>query len=289
MTMIVVDPNELATVSSALRSVATSTAEIGCEVGCCVRCAMPPSIEATVNGVLAGCDQVLEQIAAAIGTAAGGLAQRAGVAANDSLTVASSAAAGGLVGAAVVAASGSGDGYQVDSASWMAGMDTPVLSNASDFGGTGSWMGGMDTPVLSSASDFGGTGSWAGGMDTPVLSNASGFGGTGSWAGGMDTATTSSYGGVNTSAWMNDVTGGGAGTANSSVGRALSNGGLDFSANLLNHTEAASRADLSAARGYDVSLAEFHAAHEVGYDGTLNGYTSPLAALSPLGMPASLI
>ena len=139
-------------------------------------------------------------------------------------------------------------------------MDTPVLSNASDFGGTGSWMGGMDTPVLSNASDFGGTGSWGAGMDTPVLSNVSGFGGTGSWAGGMDTATTSSYGGVNTSAWMNDVNGGGAGAINSSVGRALSNGGLDFSANLLNHTEAASRADLSAARGYEVSLAEFHAA-----------------------------
>ena len=137
MTMIVVDPNELATVAATLRTVASAVAEVGTQLSCGAQCAMPPQVESLVNQIVATSDAVLDEVARRLAVAADGLGTRSNVAANDSLTAASAATGVGLTAASsglyptVATIGGTDTGFSLD------GDDAGLYDRVAVIGGDG--------------------------------------------------------------------------------------------------------------------------------------------------------
>ncbi|MGB3410744.1 MAG: hypothetical protein WBA45_06060 [Microthrixaceae bacterium] len=89
MTTIRIDPNELVTAASALRSTAAELAEVGSQLTSCVQCPMPPSTQAEVATFVSTLDAIYDRIAVILNSWANDLGNRAAVAANDMATGAS--------------------------------------------------------------------------------------------------------------------------------------------------------------------------------------------------------
>ena len=308
MTMIVVDPNELATVAATLRTVASAVAEVGTQLSCGAQCAMPPQVESLVNQIVATSDAVLDEVARRLAMAADGLGARSNLAANDSLTAASAATGVGLT----AASSASGAGLYPAVAT-IGGTDM-VISYVG--GGPGS---GLNDGVIITAPD--GTDltnappstviSYVGGEDLnggviitapdgTDLSNAPystvmsyvGGGSLGPTTGGatmgdaiMALARTSDnmqhhiQAGIDAMVSNPNLSPQGA-----RVAMNLQSGLGDAQAKLF----APSRDELSASRGYEVSLADFHAEGQPGYDsGLITGYSNPLAIFGLDRAPSS--
>ncbi|MGB6057437.1 MAG: hypothetical protein WBF71_04165 [Microthrixaceae bacterium] len=86
MTNIRIDPNELVTAASTLRSTAAELAEVGSQLTSCVQCPMPPSTQAEVATFVSTLDAIYDRIAVILNSWANDLGARAAVAANDMAT-----------------------------------------------------------------------------------------------------------------------------------------------------------------------------------------------------------
>ena len=113
MAMIRIDPDEMTSTASVLRSLAVEVAQIGNEVPGCCSCAMPVATESLVRQLVAKADSVLDEVARRLSAEAASLSQRAGLVANDSPSTVSATGTGsaGLSPASMTIGGGGGPDF----------------------------------------------------------------------------------------------------------------------------------------------------------------------------------